>query len=83
MQFGLSNAPAAFCGINDRLFGGLGVLSSVDDFFLLLCRFESHLKHLNNVFWKTEISGIKLKPSQGEFVGLGSLFLGAKFHKTD
>ena len=90
LPFGLRNAPASFQRLVNTVFSDLlfprdevAYLSAyVDD---LLCHsfdWDSHLRHIENVFVRCEKFGLSLKPSKCEFAKHEQEFLGHTINST-
>ena len=90
LPFGLRNAPASFQRLVNTVFSDLlfprdevAYLSAyVDD---LLCHsfdWDSHLRHIENVFRRCEKFGLSLKPSKCEFAEREQEFLGHTINST-
>ena len=90
LPFGLRNAPASFQHLVNTVFSNLlfpqdevAYLSAyVDD---LLCHsfdWDSHLRHIENVFRRCEKFGLSLKPSKCKFAKHEQDFLGHTINST-
>ena len=67
MGFGLTNAPATFARVMDRVLQGLAwksVLAFLDDILVLGTTFDNHLDNLRTVFQRFRSHGLKLKPTK-------------------
>ena len=67
MPFGLCNAPATFQRLMDRCLAGLkwqSVLVYLDDIVVFSKDFESHIKHLEEVFRRIAEYGLQFKASK-------------------
>lgn len=67
MPFGLNNAPATFQRFMDQCLAGLKwktVLVYIDDIICFSETFEQHLKDLEEVFHRLEVSQLTLKPTK-------------------
>lgn len=67
MPFGLCNAPATFQRLMQRCLGEQVndfLLIYLDDIIVFSANFESHLKHLEQVFARLEHHGLKLHPQK-------------------
>lgn len=65
LPFGLTNAPATFQRVMQRCLGDKcysGVLIYLDDIIVYSPDFETHLRHLSDVFSRLKAFGLKLKP---------------------
>ena len=90
LPFGLRNAPESFqCLVNtvfsDLLFprGEVAYLSAyVDDLLCHSSDWQSHLRHIENVFRRCEKFGLSLKPSKCEFCKHEQEFLGHTIDST-
>ncbi len=79
MPFGLCNAPATFQRLMQRCLGGQLVdtmLVYLDDVIVYSPDFESHLQHLEQVFWAMEKYGLKLQPDKCQLFRKEVKFLG-------
>ena len=68
MAFGLTNAPATFQRLMDRLFPSPEwdlVFVYLDDILIVSATFEDHLREVGHVLDK---AGLHLKPSKCSFV---------------
>ena len=90
LPFGLRNAPASFQRLVNAVFSDLlfprdeaAYLSAYGDD--LLCHsvdWESHLRHIENVFRRCEKFGLSLKPSKCEFGKHEQEFLGHRINSN-
>ncbi|KAG1933728.1 interleukin-1 receptor accessory protein-like 1-A [Pimephales promelas] len=65
MPFGLCNAPATFQRLMQRCLGSMVhdfLLIYLDDVVVFSPDFDSHLHHLEQVFWRLHEHGLKLQP---------------------
>ncbi len=79
MPFGLCNAPATFQRLMDEVLRDLlwkFVMVYLDDVIVYSETFEDHLEHLNEVFDRLEVAGLKLNPEKCSFVKSKLEFLG-------
>lgn len=79
MPFGLCNAPATFQRLMQRCLGGQLVDSTLvylDDVIVYSPDFESHLRHLEDVFRAMEQYGLKLQPEKCHLLRKEVKFLG-------
>src|SRR6185437_13518345 len=79
MPFGLSNAPATFQRLMDKIFQdiiGKFVVIYLDDINIYLSNFHDHLVHLQEVFKRLREAGLKLKPQKCFFGKRELKFLG-------
>jgi len=70
MPFGLTNAPATFQRLINNVFNQIlwdYILVYIDDIIIFSKTFEKHLYHLQQVFERLKIAGIKLKMSKCKF----------------
>uniref|UniRef100_A0A1A8L5P6 Gypsy retrotransposon integrase-like protein 1 n=1 Tax=Nothobranchius pienaari TaxID=704102 RepID=A0A1A8L5P6_9TELE len=67
MPFGLCNAPATFQRLMQRCLGNMvneSLLIYLDDVVVFSADFDSHVRHLSEVFNKLHQHGLKLQPSK-------------------
>lgn len=67
MPFGLCNAPATFQRLMQRCLGGQvhdSLLIYLDDVVVYSSDFDTHIKHLEQVFGKLAAHGLKLQPHE-------------------
>lgn len=79
MPFGLCNAPATFQWLMQRCLGGQlmdTTLVYLDDVIVYSPDFESHLRHLEQVFQSLERYGLKLQPEKWQLLRKEVKFLG-------
>lgn len=79
MPFGLSNAPATFQRLMDRVMAGLiGEICMVymDDIIVFSESVEEHIIHLGLVFDRLKLAGLKLKKSKCHFMQKKVKYLG-------
>ena len=79
MPFGLCNAPATFQRLMQRCLGGQlmeSVLVYLDDVIVYSPDFDSHLRHLEEVFRAMEKYGLKLQPNKCHLLRREVNFLG-------
>ena len=79
MPFGLINAPATFQRLMETCLGDLNLhwcIIYLDDIVIFSKDPESHLERLEDVFWKLEEAGLKLKPSKCELFQRQLAYLG-------
>jgi transposase InsO family protein len=79
MPFGLCNAPATFQRLMQRCLGGQlmeSTLVYLDDVIVYSPDFESHLRHLEQVFRSLEKYGLKLQPDKCQLFRKEVKFLG-------
>lgn len=81
MCFGLTNAPATFCGLEDKIFGDIKqnfCLLYIDDFSVYSQTFDEHLIHLEEVLQMLRSAVLKVKPAKCAFGESSITFLGHK-----
>jgi len=79
MPFGLSNAPATFQRLMDKVLGKLKytmALVYLDDVIILSSSFEEHLLHLDQVLAYLDDAGLRLKASKCHFLRKEVVYLG-------
>lgn len=79
MPFGLCNAPATFQRLMQRCLGGLvskSLLIYLDDVVVYSPDFDSHVKHLKQVFEKLSTHGLKLQPHMCNLIQRKVKYLG-------
>ena len=79
MLFGLTNAPAHFSRIMNRIFHDylfLFVLIYLDDLCIVSSTFAEHLEHLKLVFDRLRQFGVRLKFTKCDFLAQRFLYLG-------
>jgi transposase InsO family protein len=79
LPFGLCNAPSQFQDLMNTVLQGLlyvNVLCYLDDIIVYSKTFEDHLEHLESVFTRLSVAGLKLKLSKCEFFMKQLHFLG-------
>ena len=79
MPFGLSNAPATFERLMEKILRGLQwetCLVYLDDIIVLGKTFEESLDNLETIFSRLREAGLKLKPSKCELMAEKVAFLG-------
>ena len=79
MPFGLQNSPISFQTLMANILRGLNwksVLVYVDDFSFFSSSFETHLKHLGQVFDRLREANLKLQPTKCHFAVKELKFLG-------
>lgn len=84
MCFGLTNAPATFCGLVDRIFGNIEqkfCLLYIDDFSVFSKTFDEHLHQVEEVLKRLRDAGLKVKPANYAFGKSSITFLVHKVSK--
>lgn len=79
MSFGLTNAPATFERLMERVLAGLQweiCLVYLDDIIVMASSFDQHLERLEIVFSRLRAAGLKLKPKKCNFFRSEVLYLG-------
>ena len=79
MSFGLTNAPATFQRLMNKLFSGVGwnfVFVYLDDILIVSKSFEEHLQHVEKVLRQLEEVGLKLRPKKCCFAQTRIEYLG-------
>ena len=79
MPFGLCNAPATFQRLMQRCLGDKvhdHLLIYLDDVIIYSPDFETHLRHLEQVFERLQSHGLKLQPKKCQFFQRQVLYLG-------
>lgn len=79
LPFGLRNAPMTFQMLMNLVLKGLNwkhVLCYIDDIFVFSPDFDTHLKHLDEVFQRLRDANLTLKPSKCHFGVDKVMFLG-------
>ena len=85
MPFGLANAPSTFQRMMDRVLDGLlykNCFIFIDDICVFSKNFDEHLVHLQQVFNRLEVNGLKIKLSKCHFFQSKVEFLGMEFSST-
>ena len=68
MPFGLTNTPAMFQRLMDKLFNGWNfVFIYLDDILIASRNFEEHISHVTEVLQRLQDVGLKVKPSKCRF----------------
>lgn len=86
MCFVLSNAPATFCRLIDRIFSDVKqkfCLLYVDDLFINSQFFEDHLAHLKESSKRVEDLGLKIHLKKRSFGKSRMKFLGHEISRDD
>ena len=79
LNFGLSNAPAVFQRLMQKVFSGylwVFILVYIDDIIIYSKTFDDHLKHLEPTFKRLEEYNLKLQPKKCLFLPKETKFLG-------
>lgn len=79
MPFGLCNAPATFQRLMESCLGDQNLeslLIYLDDIIVYSASFEEHLTHLDFVFSRLSLHGLKLKPSKCRMLRSSVQYLG-------
>jgi RNase H-like domain found in reverse transcriptase/Reverse transcriptase (RNA-dependent DNA polymerase)/Integrase zinc binding domain/Integrase core domain/Zinc knuckle/Aspartyl protease len=79
MPFGLSNAPAHFSRVMERILSDLlydYVSVYLDDICIYSSTLEEHLRHLDEVFRRLEANCIRLNPAKCQFLQREFTYLG-------
>ena len=79
LNFGLTNAPAVFQRLMQKVFSGylwVFVLCYIDDIVIYSKTFEDHLKHIELAFKRLEEFNLKLQPKKCVFLPKLTKFLG-------
>jgi WD40 repeat protein len=85
MPFGLSNAPATFQRLMDKVLKGLNWEKCVvylDDIIIFASSFEEHLNRLEQVLQRLEQANLKIQPSKCRFAMEEVEYLGFKISKS-
>lgn len=78
MCFGLTNAPATFCRVVDKIFGDSKqryCLLCIDDFSVYTETVANHMAHLEEVLKRLRDSDLKVKPKKCESLKLRFLVM--------
>ena len=79
LPFGLSNSPATFQRLMERVLGDLNMsicLAYLDDILIFSESYEDHLKHIEMVIQRIKEAGLKLNPSKCKFFRRSVKYLG-------
>ena len=83
MPFGLTNTPATFQRLMDKLFDGWSfVFIYLDDILIASRNFEEHTSHVIEVLQKLQDVGLKVKPSKCKFAKKQVDYLGFTISAT-
>lgn len=78
MSFGLTNAPAVFQTLADRLLRGAEdhSIAYLDDIVIFSETFDQHIEHIKDIFDRLEKANLKIKLPYSEFLKKELKFLG-------
>ena len=79
MPYGLANSPASFQRLMQHVLAGLQwkfCLVYIDDIVIYTNEFDLHLEHIEQVFKRLTLAGLKLKPSKCRFAMTEISYLG-------
>ena len=79
MPFGLQNSPAVFSRLMEIVLDGLPfAISYIDDILIYSPTLEEHMSHIQEVFDRLKIHGLKLKLKKCQFLKKETNYLGFK-----